>query len=221
MVVHRYLSEVDGAGTRDVQAIMQIEVKTSMSTPTPSQLDTLMKLNMFRGEPKIVPHTPEAEAAYAALRRQSEREYAAAEARDDEVSRSAWTRNHENAGRFALLYACSKDHEHPVIDLKAVEWAGALAMHQTARKLALAAQYVAENPFHDECLKLMRKLRETPGGELPHQVLLKRMKLRAKDFKEVIETLEESGELVSEIKATSGRPAKMYRLAVEKERRRK
>jgi len=50
VVVHRYKAEVDGVGTRDMQAIMQIEVKTSMSQPKPSQLDTLMRLNMFRGD---------------------------------------------------------------------------------------------------------------------------------------------------------------------------
>ena len=48
VVVHRYKAEVDGVGTRDMQAIMQIEVKTSMSQPKPSQLDTLMRLNGLR-----------------------------------------------------------------------------------------------------------------------------------------------------------------------------
>jgi hypothetical protein len=49
VTIHRYLSCVDSVGTREVQAIMQVEVKTRSGLPTESQLDTLSKLNLFRG----------------------------------------------------------------------------------------------------------------------------------------------------------------------------
>ena len=61
-------------------------------------------------------------------------------------------------------------------------------MHQTRRMLFMAHGHVAENPFHAECLKLIKKLREAPDQTLPHSVLLKRMKLDAKTFQGLIET---------------------------------
>jgi len=169
-------------------------------------------------DPRVVPCTPEADEAITALQRQTEGEYDQAHARNDEVARVAWSRTHENAKKLALLHACSANHENPVIDLPAIEWASVFAMHQTRRQLFLAANYVAENPFHSECLKLVRKLREAPLQELPHSVLLKRMKMRTKDFKELIETLVQRGDVLAASIATDGRSGLTYRLA-EGERR--
>ncbi len=47
VTIHRYMTSVDGLGTREVQAIMQIEVKTRLGKPPTAQMDTLSKLNMF------------------------------------------------------------------------------------------------------------------------------------------------------------------------------
>lgn len=49
ITVHRYKTEVDRLGSREVQAIMQIEIKTRRGKPESSQLDTLCKLNWFSG----------------------------------------------------------------------------------------------------------------------------------------------------------------------------
>ena len=163
-------------------------------------------------EPRVVSCTPEASEAITALQRQTEYEYDQAHACNDEVARVAWSRTHENAKKLALIYACSENHEYPVIGLPAVEWASAFAMHHTRRQLFLAANYVAENPFHAECLKLMRKLQEAPTRELSHSVLLKRMKMKTKDFKELIETLVQRGDVLAASAATDGRSSLTYRL---------
>jgi len=163
-------------------------------------------------EPRVVPWTPEAKQAFTVLQRQAEREYDQAHERNDEVARVAWSRTHENAKKLALLHACSENHEDPVIALPGVEWARAFAMHQTRRQLYLATCYVAENPFHAECLKVMRKLREAPGQELSHQVLLKRMKIKTRDFKDLIETLIQREEIMAVTEQTAGRPRLAYRL---------
>jgi hypothetical protein len=47
------MQSVDAIGTRMVQGLMQIEVKTRRGFPSPSQMDTLSKLNLFCGE-KVV-----------------------------------------------------------------------------------------------------------------------------------------------------------------------
>lgn len=52
ITIHRYMSCVDNIGTREVQGIMQIEVKTRLKIPESSQMDTLSKLNLFCGQKK-------------------------------------------------------------------------------------------------------------------------------------------------------------------------
>ena len=48
--VHRYLTvPSDGIGTREVQNMMLIEVKSRSGNPSSSQLDTLSKINLFNG----------------------------------------------------------------------------------------------------------------------------------------------------------------------------
>jgi hypothetical protein len=55
LIVHRYLTEVDSEGTRQIQALMHLEVKTRSGVPHDSQLDTLCKLNLFHGK-RDLPH---------------------------------------------------------------------------------------------------------------------------------------------------------------------
>jgi hypothetical protein len=50
ITLHRYLTSVDAIGSREVQGIMQLEIKTRQGKPSFSQMDTLSKLNMFCGE---------------------------------------------------------------------------------------------------------------------------------------------------------------------------
>lgn len=45
ILLHRYKFSEDRKGTRDVQCMMFVEVKTFMATPSPAQIDTLSILN--------------------------------------------------------------------------------------------------------------------------------------------------------------------------------
>ena len=76
----------------------------------------------------------------------------------------------------------------------------------------MAQTNVAENPFHAECLKLLEKLRDAPGNELAHSVLLKRMKMDAKTFTVLIETLVQQGDIEVATVSTPGRNMRAYRL---------
>ena len=163
-------------------------------------------------EPVVVSRTPEAEEAIADLQRLTEQEYDDAHHRNDEVARVAWSRTHENAMKLALIYACSVDHENPTIDIQGVEWAKAFAMHQTRRQLFLAQCYVAANPFHADCLKLIRKLRETSDQQMEHSPLLKAMHMKAADFKELIQTLMQQGELATIKEPRAGASKVIYKL---------
>lgn len=169
-------------------------------------------LQSFHPEPKEVPLDPTAAEAIEKLRAMTEAEYTRAERARDEVGRTAWSRTCENAKKLALIYACSENHQEPVIRLAAVEWATALAMHQTRRQLYLAATYVAENPFHAECLKLMRKLEEA-GGQLGRSPLLRAMRCKAADFDQIIGTLVQQGDIAPVSIPSKTKPAQGYRLA--------
>jgi hypothetical protein len=54
---------------------------------------------------------------------------------------------------------------------------------------------VAENPFHAECLKLLRKLKNAPGQRMDHSSLLQRMHMKAAEFRELIQTLVQGGQI--------------------------
>ena len=146
-------------------------------------------------EPKVVPFAPDAERAVEALQERTDANWHEADARNDEVCRTIWTRACENAKKLALIYACSENHEAPEISLAAVEWASAFALHQTQRQLYLASTYVAENPFHSECLKVMRRLRKEPGQRMERRKLMRAMHTKAQEFDQLVFTLREQGEI--------------------------
>lgn len=172
-------------------------------------------LESFHPQPIIVAADEEARGLLAEARRTSETEYANSESRGDPVGTTVWGRVPEQVRKLALLYAVSANHQSPVIDAAAVRWATDFMLHQTRRMLFMAHNHVAENPFHAECLKLIRKLRDEPAQQLAHSVLLKRMKIDAKTFQELVTTLEQQGDLLTVMQTTSGRPQRAYRLLGE------
>jgi len=162
--------------------------------------------------PAVVEHTAEARRILVAAREEAEAEYTRAEANNDSVGTTVWGRVSEQTRKLALLYAVSENHQSPSIGLEAVRWAAMFVTHQTRRMLFMAHNHVADNPFHAECLKLIRKLREAPGRQLTHSVLLKRMKIDAKAFQELISTLEQQGDVATVMQSTAGRPQRAYQL---------
>jgi len=100
----------------------------------------------------------------------------------------------------------------PEIGRDAAAWASRFSIHQARRMLFMAQSHVAENPFHAECLKLLRKLRNAPSGELSHSVLLKRMKVDAKTFRVLVSTLEQRGDIAIRTEIVSGCGGQFYRL---------
>jgi hypothetical protein len=169
-------------------------------------------LERFHPVPSIVEADDDARTLLTEARQASEAEYTAAEARGDPVGTTVWGRVPEQIRKLALLYAVSGSHETPRIDVAAVRWATDFILHQTRRMLFMAHSHVAENPFHAECLKLLRKLREAPERQLAHSVLLKRMKTDAKSFSTLIETLCQQGEIEIVTTPRAGWPVRGYRL---------
>ncbi|MFN3151802.1 bifunctional DNA primase/polymerase [Bremerella sp.] len=164
-------------------------------------------------KPQFVPFAPDAETAIAELREQTEAEYDKADEVGDEVGRAAWSRTCEHAKKLALIYACSENHRKPKITIGAVRWASEFALHQTRRQLYLASVHVAENPFHAECLKFVKRLREHPDQQMQRQHLLKYMKCKAADFDQIVLTLLQQGEIETVTMPTKTKPAQGFQIA--------
>ncbi|MCP4302536.1 MAG: hypothetical protein GY783_18280 [Gammaproteobacteria bacterium] len=146
----------------------------------------------------------------------TEDEYNKAEDAGDEVARTAWSRTCEHAKKLALIFACSENHVEPVINLPAVEWSMEFAMHQTRRQLYRASVHVAENPFHAECLKFIKRLTEQPGRTMQRRQLMRAMKLKAADFDQIVGTLQQQEDIELVTIRTATRPAQGYRLRENK-----
>jgi len=144
--------------------------------------------------PRVVEQTDAARQLLIEMREQAEVEYAKAEAANDPVGTTVWARVSEQVRKLALIYAVSEDHQAPEIGSAAVKWATAFVLHQTRRMLFMADSHVAVNPFHAECLKLLRKLKDA-GGRMDHSSLLQRMHMKATDFRELIQTLVQQGDV--------------------------
>ncbi len=162
--------------------------------------------------PTIVSQDEEGRDVLVEARMEAEREYNRAERKNDPVGTTVWGRVSEQMRKLALLYAISENHREPVITKSAAEWASRFVTHQVRRMLFMAGNHVAENSYHADCLRLIRKLQETPERQLPHSLLLKRMKMDAKSFQEMITTLEQQGDIAVSIVATTGRPQRVYKL---------
>jgi hypothetical protein len=160
--------------------------------------------------PTTVPMSEDARAILQDCRRAADDAYASCEANNDSVGTTVWGRVNEQARRLTLLHAISADHQDPLIDAAAARWASRFALHQTKRMLFMASGHVSENPFDAERLKLIKKLREAPDHELAHSLLLKRMKMKARDFDELIATLIQSGDVELRTENTAGRNGRYY-----------
>jgi len=162
--------------------------------------------------PRVAPITHEAADILIENRLEAEAEYAKAEASGDTVGTAVWGRVTEHARKLALIYAVSENRAHPEIGKKAARWARRFVMHQARRMLFMTQAHVAANPFHAECLKFLEKLRGAPGLELPHSVLLKRMKMDTKNFMLIVNTLEQRGDIVIRNQPTATKPGRFYQL---------
>lgn len=139
------------------------------------------------------PYQGDAKQMLFEFQRTSDMKHRCADA-NDEVTKAIWSRAAESARKLALLYACSENHEQPAITEQAAQWAITFVDHQVQRQLYMASVYAAENTFHADCLKLKEKLRNA-GNELPHSILLKRMKIDRDSFRKLIDTLVEQGDV--------------------------
>ncbi|HBG25944.1 MAG: hypothetical protein A2Y10_19330 [Planctomycetes bacterium GWF2_41_51] len=200
------------AGLIDSMPSKIIETAKWWKDFNPGKPNNLIDVNPV---PAIVDYTDKAKNVLDEFRLFADCEYTKAEDSNDEVSKTVWGRANENARKLALLYACSENHLTPVISVDAAKWSVALMTHQLRRMLYFVQCYVADNDFHALCLKLKLKLREAKDRTLPHSVLLKRMKIDKSNFLNIVDTLQEQGDIEIIAAENITKKAKFYRLLEE------
>jgi hypothetical protein len=161
--------------------------------------------------PAIVPFTQDGYDLLDHFASHADEEYKAAKDAGDRVSAILWTRAYENAMRLALVYACSRNYQSPSIDAEVAVWAAEFTGHLVRRMLFLAREHVAENPFHAECLKMIRKLREC-GGQMARGEIIRQMHCKAFDLDQIVSTLEQQGDITTVKIDTKTKPAFGYQL---------
>ncbi len=112
-------------------------------------------------EPLTLEVTPGADSLYESFDDESD---AAIEATGAPLG-SLWTRATEKARKLAILYACSRDREHPRIDEDAARWGCDLSRYLTKRLIFLASRWIAENPFDSKRKRVLRLIADAgePG----------------------------------------------------------
>jgi hypothetical protein len=175
-------------------------------TPTPGNIAN------HNPEPATVPMTDEAKAIIADVRAQAREKQDEANAKNDVVTAAVWSRVRQMTRKLALIYAISADYLNPQIDTFAMSWARDFAIHQAKRMLFMASDHVSENPFHAQCLKMIKRLREAPEQTAKRSVILAYLKCKAAEMNEIVDTLEQQGRIKGVTIMSRTKPAHGYQL---------
>ena len=123
-----------------------------------------------------------------------------------------WTRVYEIASKLALIYACSTDHEHPIIDERAARWASEFTDWVVRQMIRLTKRNVADSPFAKLVLKTEELFRKR-GGAMTRSQLSNAIRIKPRELDEIIlKLIEEEVIEVGSIIGTVGRPKTIYRL---------
>ena len=180
--------------------------------PTQAIIDTAAWWGAFRPggnlasehpEPLVIATTPEAGAIFDQLATQVD----ARIAEPDAAASALWSRAEEKACRLALIYACSRDHQAPVIDVDAASWACELAEYLTRRMLFVAHEWVADGQFDAKQKRVLRVVRRAGGRISRNKLSRKTQWLTQRERQEVIDNLLETGQLRQRVVATRTKAA--------------
>lgn len=108
-----------------------------------------------------------------------------------------WTRTAENADKLALLYACSANPESPIVNLKAVEWAYAVAEYLTRRMISIVGDNISSSQFHGDVLRVQKIIRDC-GGRISRTDLIRKSKHKKRELDEIMEYLKDSEKIITE-----------------------
>jgi hypothetical protein len=124
------------------------------------------------------------------------------------VEASVWGRAGENMNKIALIAACSRHMNTRKLEIteEDVEVGHRICSHQASLLLDRAERYVFRSEFDQKSKKVLHVL-ESEGCRMNRSKLIRKMRMSAKEFNDMINTLEEMELVFRENESTSGRPA--------------
>ena len=142
--------------------------------------------------PMVLQETPEATVRLKEIFSLADEEYRKASIADDDAANALWARAGEKVAKLAALYAVSRDHQNPVIDVEAIDWGWKFVSHMTRRMLYMVNVFGSETEFDELSNRLIRRVK-SKNGRISHGRLLRNSHLDKDTFKRIVDTLCESG----------------------------
>lgn len=125
-----------------------------------------------------------------------------------------YTRSAEIGQRLATIRAIGRDGARAAITLEDMDWGIALADWSAAQTVAMARDYMSVNQVQADARQVLRTIRTHRGG-MRHSDLVRAMQhsMRARELGDVLQSLEDSGEIavrLGERPASGGKAPKIY-----------
>jgi hypothetical protein len=124
-----------------------------------------------------------------------------------------WARTAEKTAKLALIHAVSRTRTNPqTIEIEDVEFAIAISNFLTRRMIANCQQWMSDNEHEANTKKVLRIIDGCGRDGITGKELQRKTQwLKARDRTEIINHLAETGQIVSEERATKTRPATVWR----------
>ena len=161
--------------------------------------------------PMVIPSERKAESLLQDFRMECDERYNAA-GTDEEAERTIHARTCEMARKIVLIYAVSEGQDRATISVQAAKWAIDFARQQAGQMLGLIDRYGAGSPFEQQCQRVLEILQHADGHRVQRSILMRKMKLPAKQFSELTNTLRERDDITMDMVKTSGRTAHFFQL---------
>lgn len=148
-------------------------------------------------EPWLIEYTPAATVYIKQVQAKFDEIYNQAEAINDNVRTTLWSRATEMTRKLALIAAGSRwTPENSELEVKVsdIEWAAKLVEHQAKRMLFMVNKHVGDGgEYSKDCNKLIEKLEASDDKKLSLRDVMRAVNKPKKDVMSLIESMEAAG----------------------------
>ncbi|PCJ54609.1 MAG: hypothetical protein COA79_21745 [Planctomycetota bacterium] len=167
-------------------------------------------LFMMNPRPRIIGHSENAKSILVDCRKLADSYYKNSEKCNDIPGTTVWARVNEHARKLALIHSISENPEAELIHEDSALWGMEFSMHQAKRMLYMIQDHGTESPFMDKYLKCLKKIKDSVKGMIIHRDLIRQMRMGKDEFRKVIDTLLDRGDIVEKHLQTKGRSQHVY-----------
>jgi len=161
---------------------------------------------LLKPSPRLIETVDGGEEIFRAFRRR----VSAEQAKQRGGVSAIWSRAEEKGRHLALIYACSEDHEQPVIDAPAARWACDLVEYLTRRMLWLSEHWISQGVFDSRQKAVLRGIQANGGRATGEQIQRMTRHMTIRERSEMLSNMVTTDLLKSEVVGTQGRPRTVY-----------